>query len=514
MQYNNINENRNISNSCNFQTYNNPLISSGIEQNQNNLFATVFPINRQPLISSERENYGNNNNNLIYEATKEFGNIYQNKSDQIISEYPQYDNIDKNLIFSSPILKNQNIITDYNFSSDINDLYHTYNPNNINNNFSQSNAKVVHIDENLMKNPQVSKYVEESEKHINDYLSKIEGMSLNNNNSINNEYMNIPLINNNNNNDSFKNNSFNPNNKIINNSINNINKSNNNQNFNNINTIQSKSENNNIKDSNFLNDSSRRTKGSKIKSSHNNINYNQIDINPNDFNELENFSCEFWKNFYNKNDPFFNFKENSNIIHSQTLKNPEKNEVYFGDINNEEKKHGFGKLITPTKMRIGNWKNDKFHGWGREVRNDGKIYEGKFVNDTLNGKGIYKDGGIFYVGDFKSYNKNGKGEIFTSSYHYVGNFNNDNMDGKGRIEIYDEGIYEGNFNNGKMDGYGLYKFKNGDFYEGDMKNGKMDGIGKLALANGTIYEGNFQDGEFVEKEVNDRNMYIFKNNHH
>ena len=508
VQYNNINENRNISNSYTFSNYrNNPLISSGINKNQNNLYATVIPLNGEPLISSERHNYGNNN--LIYGETQTFDNIYQNTTDQIISQYPQNDNIESNLIFSSPIPENPNLSTNYNFSNNINDLYHTYNPINANNNMIQGNAKVVHIDENLMKNPQMAKYVEESEKHVNNYLSKIGGINSNNNN-INN----INFNNRNNNYSVINNNHFNNNtNRIINSSINNnknINKSSN-KSFNNINTNHLKSTKNNINNSKFINENSNRLKGSKLKSSNNNI---KTEININDFSELNNFSPESWQNFYNKNDPFFNFIDNNNINHDQILKNPEKNEVYYGDINDEEEKHGFGKLITPNIMRIGNWKNDKFHGWGREVRNDGKIYEGKFVNDILNGKGILKDGGIFYVGEFKRYNKNGKGEIFTSSYHYIGNFNNNNMDGKGRIEIYDEGIYEGNFNNGKMDGYGLFKFKNGDFYEGDMKDGKMDGIGKLTLANGTLYEGNFQDGEYIEREVNDKKMYTYKDNYH
>ena len=521
VQYNNINENRNISNSYSFSNYqmrNNSLILSGMNQNQNNLYATVIPLNGEPLISSERENYGNNNN-LIYGETQAIdNNIYQNTTDQIISQIPQYDNIGQNLIFSSPIPESHNLNIDYNFSNNINNLYHTYNPSNINNNLIQGNAKVVHIDENLMKNPQMAKYVEESERHVNNYLSKIGESDLNNNNNINNN--NVSYNNINNNNISLNKRSFNGSiNKSINNSVNNINKSINrinNRSLNNINNSQLKSMNNKNNNSKFMNENSNRLRGSKIKLSHNSNLSNRIEFNPNDCTELNDFSPESWQNFYNKNDPFFTSLDNSNIniIHDQILKNPEKNEVYSGDINNEEQKHGFGKLITPTFVRIGNWKNDKFHGWGREVRNDGKIFEGKFVNDILNGKGILKDGGIFYIGDFKRYNKHGKGEIFTSSYHYIGNFNNDNMDGKGRIEIYDEGIYEGNFNNGKMDGIGLFKFKNGDFYEGEMKGGKMDGIGQLTLANGTIYEGNFQDGEFIEKEINARKMYTYKDNYH
>ena len=67
----------------------------------------------------------------------------------------------------------------------------------------------------------------------------------------------------------------------------------------------------------------------------------------------------------------------------------EENEVYIGEINSAGQKHGYGKLITPICEKEGTWKNNRFNGWGREVRKNGEIYEGKFVNDSLNGKGKY-----------------------------------------------------------------------------------------------------------------------------
>jgi hypothetical protein len=279
-----------------------------------------------------------------------------------------------------------------------------------------------------MKDPQTAKYVKESEKHVNNYLS-----------NINNKKNETPII----------------------------------------------------------------LKGNKIKYSNNSNKNNLKESNNsrisyiNESKDLNNFSPENWKSFYNLDDPFFTKSKHDNSIHNRVLKNQENNEVYYGDINNENEMDGLGKLISPDVQRIGEWRKNVFYGWGREVRNDGKIFEGKFVNGELNGKGIYKDGAEFYIGEFKNYNKHGKGELFTSSYHYVGNFNNNNMDGKGRIEIYDEGVYEGNFNDGNIDGQGVFKYQNGDFYEGEMKKGKMEGNGRLTYANGKVVEGQFSDGKLL-----------------
>jgi hypothetical protein len=233
----------------------------------------------------------------------------------------------------------------------------------------------------------------------------------------------------------------------------------------------------------------------KVKKNNNNsfINLKKIE----DFN---NFSPEFYKNFYSNDDYFFEPVENDNIIKNQVLKNPNENEIYQGDINNQNQKHGFGIFINPDKKRIGTWKNDIFNGWGREIKSNGEIYEGKFENDKLNGKGIYKNGGILYIGDFRNYKKHGKGELFTNSYHYIGNFVNDDIEGFGKIEYYEEGVFEGNFYNNEINGYGTYKYKNGDFYEGQMKNGRMNGKGKLTRAKGKVIEGLFVNGKYMANQ--------------
>ncbi len=426
----------------NIPNKNNPFISSSIPQNENNVYKTVYlenndnNINNIDTIASNVNEYEITNTN-IYETKP----LEQYSTEQIISNNPQYsynyeNNNNQIISKSTPVIgtKNQNFINTYSYpktqTNSVNKVNYSYSPN-YNNNI-QDSTQVIHINDEAMKNPQMAKYVEESERHINNYLSK----------------------------------------------RNNQNKENQVQNYSNI--------TNGVAESNII-------KSSYLKGSYNKSNF------MNDNKDLDNFNPELWKNFYDINDQFFTHNKHLNSTHNKTINNPELNEVYIGDINNENEKDGFGKLISPDIKRIGEWRKNKFQGWGREIRKDGKIFEGKFINGSLIGKGIYKDGAELYIGEFYDFNKHGIGELFTSSYHYVGNFNNNNMDGKGRIEIYDEGIFEGNFNRGQIDGQGVFKFKNGDFYEGEMKKGKMDGYGRLTYANGETVEGKFAGGKSIKE---------------
>ena len=215
--------------------------------------------------------------------------------------------------------------------------------------------------------------------------------------------------------------------------------------------------------------------------------------------EEDSFSQDNWKYFYNLNDPFFNYNDNTNTINTKITNNAQDNpditETYIGEVNQDGEKHGFGKLIRPEVKKIGKWRHNEFTGWGREIFETGKIFEGKYIKGKLNGKGIYKNGKNLYFGEFRDSIKHGKGELFTENYHYRGNFNNGKFDGKGIVDIYNEGIYEGTFHDGEITGYGIYKWLNGDFYEGEIIDGLKHGYGVLHCANGDIYEGEFKEGK-------------------
>ncbi len=92
----------------------------------------------------------------------------------------------------------------------------------------------------------------------------------------------------------------------------------------------------------------------------------------------------------------------------------------------------------------------------------------------------------------KSY---GKIEI-PNKFTYEGEFVNDKMEGRGiKTWIKNYRKYVGEFKNDEPNGYGTLTFQNGDIYEGEFKNGDPDGIGIFKWGH-YIYEGEFQDGTF------------------
>ena len=161
-----------------------------------------------------------------------------------------------------------------------------------------------------------------------------------------------------------------------------------------------------------------------------------------EFKELEDFDPELWRKMCPEEADFFNYNKGNVISNKMSSENElNETETYIGEINEYGERNGFGKLISPSKKRIGTWRKNNFTGWGREVRQNGEIYEGKFIEGELTGKGIYKNGDITYIGNFYKFLKHGKGDLFTKQYHYNGNFNNDQMEeGKGTFEYYDKSV--------------------------------------------------------------------------
>ncbi len=214
----------------------------------------------------------------------------------------------------------------------------------------------------------------------------------------------------------------------------------------------------------------------------------------------EDFNPMGYTMFYAKNDPYFNYDKNN--VFGNTLKIYNENDkyniqIYQGEVNVSGQRHGIGKCTTPYYVLMGMWKNDKFSGWGRESRSNGDVFEGRYENGLLNGKGIFlNEKKCKYVGDFINTRRWGKGDLTTDRVHYEGDFYNDKIHGNGRIKFLRDGIeYMGTFKNDQIDGYGAFKWKNGDSYEGHVKAGKMNGFGKYRYANGKEYKGFFNRGE-------------------
>ena len=223
----------------------------------------------------------------------------------------------------------------------------------------------------------------------------------------------------------------------------------------------------------------------------------------------DDFNPKGYTMFYSEDDPYF-ASETEGLLHNQlkiyNKDNMDYIQIYQGDLNSSGQRHGQGKCTTPYYVLIGQWKNDQFSGWGRESRCNGDVFEGRYENGVLNGKGIFlNEKKSKYIGDFKNTRRWGKGELTTEQIHYEGDFYDNQMHGKGRIQFLRDGVqYQGTFNKDWIDGYGMFIWRNGDMYKGQVKFGKMHGNGIYKYKNGKIYKGNFNMG----KKMNDRiDMY-------
>ena len=150
-------------------------------------------------------------------------------------------------------------------------------------------------------------------------------------------------------------------------------------------------------------------------------------------------------------------------------------------------KNGFGKEECIDHIYEGEYKNDQKNGNGKlyfKLLND--TYEGNFIDNNINGIGIYK---------------------WNSGEIYNGNFLNGKMNGKGKYTWPDGGFYEGDYINNIKEGNGKFKWANGKIYEGPFKNGNPNGNGIL-MANNSYYEVNFENGEIKGKvvEIEDKKM--------
>ena len=204
--------------------------------------------------------------------------------------------------------------------------------------------------------------------------------------------------------------------------------------------------------------------------------------------------------FYPKEDPYFYVDRSQSTPNSLKIYNQNDMnnlQIYQGDLNASGQRHGLGKCTTPYYVLMGTWKNDQFSGWGRESRINGDVFEGRYENGVLNGKGIFlNEKKCKYVGDFVNTKRHGHGQLSTDKILYEGDFVNNKLEGNGKILFLRDGAeYTGTFKNDQIDGYGQYKWRNGDSYEGHVKNGKINGWGTYKYKNGKKVYEYFNKGE-------------------
>jgi hypothetical protein len=136
-----------------------------------------------------------------------------------------------------------------------------------------------------------------------------------------------------------------------------------------------------------------------------------------------------------------------------------------------------------TKLNVyykGDWKNDKFHGFGILITRAKQIYQGYFLNGSPEGKGR-----IFFP----------NGDLLR------GNFKTGKIKDKGVYVTQEGSRYVGPFVDNRAEGVGVEQYSEGGCYEGHFVQGKKHGKGKLELNAGTIIEGKFVKGMLEGKKL-------------
>ena len=142
-------------------------------------------------------------------------------------------------------------------------------------------------------------------------------------------------------------------------------------------------------------------------------------------------------------------------------------------------------------------------GKGIYYFSNGDKYEGEFFEDEKDGYGIYYyKNGEKYEGEFKENKKDGHGiYYYLDGDRYEGEFKKGYAEGRGAYYYQDGEKYVGDYKEDKRHGHGIYFYSNGDKYIGEFKNGKKDGKGALYDENGEkIKDLYFENGERVKKK--------------
>lgn len=156
--------------------------------------------------------------------------------------------------------------------------------------------------------------------------------------------------------------------------------------------------------------------------------------------------------------------------------------VYQGEFKNG-KFEGEGKFMRPGGAEfVGELKDGKLSGSGQEQWPDGTRYIGEYQDGERHGKGkLILPTGV-YDGDFRNNAFYGKGKfVWTNKNEYEGRWKEGEMHGKGTFKWADGRVYTGEWKSNLRDGQGEMKWPDGRIYDGEWKEGKQNGKGKYTF---------------------------------
>ena len=159
------------------------------------------------------------------------------------------------------------------------------------------------------------------------------------------------------------------------------------------------------------------------------------------------------------------------------------------------------KILINNATYSGELVDDLPNGFGIYETNNIK-YEGYFKDGLFHLYGTLTDKlrKFKYVGSFNMGNKEGYGKIiFEDGKYFEGMFLNNSANGIGYMEYPDGEIYIGEFKNNLADGSGTVYYANGNIYTGEFKNDKEFGIGIIMEKDNRSYaiKVEYKDGGYT-----------------
>lgn len=174
------------------------------------------------------------------------------------------------------------------------------------------------------------------------------------------------------------------------------------------------------------------------------------------------------------------------------------------------KAHGLGRFKEEESEYKGQWQDGEKHGVGEERWfDDHTVYTGMYINGRKEGFGTYKwADGSTYEGQFQNDSIHGRGIYKDNDGTYTGEFHDATQQGFGRFEYPDGSVYEGQFFDAQKHGEGRMvwtekadkKLSGGlKSYRGQWRADQPHGRGIATKKDGKEYEIFFDKGEVTDK---------------
>ena len=234
--------------------------------------------------------------------------------------------------------------------------------------------------------------------------------------------------------------------------------------------------------------------------------------------------------------------------------NVDDKEDYVGELNGDDKLHGYGVYHKGDEIYIGHFKDSKPNGFLSWYKGGKPYYVGMWTDGKFHGEGtLYKEDGTIKSGEWENGNLTQTlVDVQLKNGHYNGYVKDNKPDGIGKMEYADGSVYSGKWKNGSWNGPGSYisssdtissvwvdgllddhtiitnkalsyeggymegyphglckiEIPNAYSFVGYMNDGAKSGYGELILSNGDIYKGDWENDLFDGDGI-----YIYSKEH-